>query len=66
MPSDFKMKTLFGIEQDWAVSYDDLDPYYYEAENLMSISGPKGTPFPRKGEYPLPPHTFLPVDKILY
>lgn len=66
MPSDFKMKTLFGIEQDWPVNYDDLDPYYYEAEDLMSVSGPEGTPFPRAGKYPLPPHTFSLVDKILH
>ncbi|MBB6269872.1 choline dehydrogenase-like flavoprotein [Pedobacter cryoconitis] len=66
MPSDFKMKTLFGVENDWPVSYEELDPYYEEAEVLMSISGPEGTPFPRKGKYPLPPHTFTAVDKILH
>jgi choline dehydrogenase-like flavoprotein len=66
MPSDFKMKTLFGIEQDWPVDYDDLDQYYYEAEELMSISGPEGTPFPRTGKYPLPPHEFSLVDKVLH
>lgn len=65
MPSDFKMKTLFGIEKDWPVTYEDLDAYYYEAEELMAISGPEGTPFPRKGKYPLPPHTFTEVDRIL-
>jgi choline dehydrogenase-like flavoprotein len=66
MPSDFKMNTLFGIEQDWPVNYDDLDPYYYEAEEMMSVSGPEGTPFPRTGKYPLPPHTFSFVDKVLH
>lgn len=65
MPSDFKMKTLFGIEKDWPLDYDDLDKYYYEAEMLMSISGPDQTPFPRTGKYPLPAHTFSVVDKIL-
>lgn len=66
MPSDFKMKTLFGIEKDWPVTYEDLDRYYYETEEIMSISGPEDTPFPRKGKYPLPPHAFSPVDKILH
>lgn len=66
MPSDFKTKTLFGIENDWPVTYEQLDPYYYEAEELMSISGPEETPFPRKGKYPLPPHHFSAVDKILH
>lgn len=66
MPTDFKMKTLYGVAQDWPITYDDLDQYYYEAEELMSISGPEGTPFPRKGKYPLPPHEFSVVDKILH
>ncbi|MDB5117026.1 MAG: 2-keto-gluconate dehydrogenase [Mucilaginibacter sp.] len=66
MPSDFKMKTLYGVGQDWPVDYNDLDQYYYEAEHLMSVSGPEGTPFPRTGKYPLPPHDFSLVDKILH
>jgi len=66
MPNDFKMKSVYGIAQDWPVSYEELDPYYYEAEEIMSVSGPEGTPFPRKGKYPLPPHAFTLVDKILH
>lgn len=66
MPSDFKMKTLFNVEQDWPIDYEDLDPYYYEAEELMAVSGPEGTPFPRTGKYPLPAHNFSLVDKILH
>lgn len=66
MPNDFKMKSKYGIAQDWPVDYNDLDPYYYEAEELMSVSGPEGTPFPRKGKYPLPPHSFSLVDKIMH
>jgi choline dehydrogenase-like flavoprotein len=66
MPNDFKMKSKYGIAQDWPLDYNDLDPYYYEAEELMNISGPEGTPFPRKGKYPLPPHAFSLVDKIMH
>jgi len=66
MPNDFNMKSRYGIAQDWPISYDELDPYYYEAEEIMSVSGPEDTPFPRNGKYPLPPHTFSIVDKILH
>jgi len=66
MPNDFKLKSTYGIAEDWPVDYNDLDPYYYEAEEMMSVSGPEGTPFPRKGKYPLPPHAFTLVDKILH
>ncbi|WEK21220.1 MAG: GMC oxidoreductase [Candidatus Pedobacter colombiensis] len=66
MPNDFKLKSLYGIAQDWPVSYDELDLYYYEAEEMMLVSGPENTPFPRKGKYPLPQHAFTLVDKILH
>lgn len=66
MPSDFKMKTLFNVGEDWPITYDELDAYYEEAELLMSISGPKETPFPRKKDYPLPPHYFTAVDEVLH
>jgi choline dehydrogenase-like flavoprotein len=66
LPNDFRMKQLYGIAQDWPVGYDELDPYYDEAETIMSISGPDDTPFPRKGAYPQPPHLFTSVDKLLH
>jgi choline dehydrogenase-like flavoprotein len=66
MPNDFKLKSVYGVAEDWPVDYNDLDPYYYEAEELMSVSGPEGTPFPRRGKYPLPPHQFSLIDKILH
>lgn len=66
LPSDFKMKSLYGVASDWPVSYEELEPYYNEAEEIMSISGPDVTPFPRSKPYPLPPHLFTEVDKILH
>ncbi|AHM63598.1 2-keto-gluconate dehydrogenase subunit [Flammeovirgaceae bacterium 311] len=66
LPSDFKMKSLYGIASDWPLDYDDLESYYTEVEEAMSISGPSDeTPFPRKGPYPQPPHEFTAVDKVL-
>ena len=65
LPADFQMKTLYGVANDWPVTYQELDPYYTEAEELMAISGPDDTPFPKKQPYPLPPHTFTAVDRIL-
>ena len=53
-PEDFRTKSLFGIGTDWPISYDDLDPYYQEAEELIGVAGeqgpaamdPRGKPFP--------------------
>jgi choline dehydrogenase-like flavoprotein len=65
MPSDFRMKSLYGVGQDWPLQYQDLDDYYTEVEEAMAISGPADTPFPRKKPYPQPPHLFSTVDTIL-
>ncbi|GAB3528947.1 GMC family oxidoreductase [Pontibacter brevis] len=65
LPSDFQLKRLYGIGNDWPVQYEDLDAYYDEVEDLMAISGPDDTPYPRKKPYPLPPHLFNTVDKVL-
>jgi choline dehydrogenase-like flavoprotein len=53
-PEDFQTRSLFGVGTDWPITYDDLDPAYQEAEELMGVAGeqgpaaldPRGKPFP--------------------
>ncbi|HEV3351331.1 MAG TPA: GMC family oxidoreductase [Acidimicrobiales bacterium] len=43
---------------DWPLTYDDLEPFYAEAERLVGVAGDAGAnPFaaPRSGPYPMPP-----------
>jgi quinoprotein glucose dehydrogenase len=56
-PEDFRLHSLYGVGYDWPVSYDDLDPFYQEAEERMGVAGEQGPPDydPRAGDYPLPP-----------
>ncbi|CAN5365238.1 GMC family oxidoreductase [soil metagenome] len=65
LPNDFKLKSLYGVGTDWPITYDQLSAYYDEVEEIMSVSGPQETPFPKERLYPQPPHTFTEVDKIL-
>jgi choline dehydrogenase-like flavoprotein len=66
LPNDFRLRSLYGVGRDWPIGYGDLEPYYEEAEELMRISGPDdGAPFPRRRPYPLPPHRFTAVDRLL-
>src|SRR5690625_2812562 len=65
MPNDFKIKTLYGIGQDWPIGYNDIEKYYCEAEDIMAIGGPEGTPFPKSRRYPLPPQKLSTVDKLI-
>lgn len=68
IPSDFKTKTLYGYGQDWPITYDDLEPYYCEAEALLGVSGTDAdNPFapPRSRPYPLPPFELSYGDLLL-
>lgn len=55
-PEDFRVKSMYGIGDDWPVSYDELDPFYQEAEEIMGISGEQGPPEldPRSKPFPMP------------
>jgi len=53
--SDFKVKTLDGVGEDWPISYEDLEPYYEKVEDDIKVSGPKHFPWgPFNGPYPYP------------
>ena len=62
MPSDFEIQRKYGVGQDWPISYDDIEEYYCQAEDIMAIAGPQETPYPKSREYPLPPHALSSVD----
>lgn len=66
-PNDFRQATLYGRGQDWPISYDELEPYYSDAEQIMDISGPDdlGQITPRSRPYPQPPHRFSAADRLM-
>jgi choline dehydrogenase-like flavoprotein len=61
-PSDFRVRTLDGIADDWPLTYEDLEPYYDIIDVEMGVSGLGGDPaYPPGTPPPLPP---LPIGKI--
>lgn len=64
VPDDFRMRSRFGVGRDWPISYSDLDPYYRDAEAMMSVSGPTDAPH-RPGSYPQPPHRLNGIERAL-
>jgi quinoprotein glucose dehydrogenase len=60
-PEDFRLRSLYGVGDDWPFTYDELDPFYQEAEERMGVAGEQGPPRydPRGKPYPLAP---LPLD----
>jgi len=65
MPNDFVMKTKYGVGADWPISYDELEPYYSQVEEIMAVAGPEVTPFKKSTRYLLPPHALSTVDRIM-
>ena len=64
MPSDFRVKTLDGVADDWPLTYEDLEPYYVRVERDFGISGLAGdTAFPPGEGPPLPPVPLGPAGK---
>ncbi|MDY7577653.1 GMC family oxidoreductase [Herbaspirillum sp. RTI4] len=55
LPNDLRIKTLYGVGRDWPISYDDLEPFYYEAEVKMGVSGAPNTGSPRNKPFPMLP-----------
>ena len=39
IPSDFDLKTRYGVGDDWPIRYGTLEPWYCDAENEIGISG---------------------------
>ncbi len=63
---DFRTKSLYGQGLDWPLTYDDLEPYYCDAEDLLGIAGSSDDPpQPRSRPFPLPAHRFSRVDARL-
>lgn len=55
VPNDFRIHSLYGVGVDWPLTYEDLEPFYQEAEVLMGVSGAPNTGSPRSKPFPMQP-----------
>jgi len=58
--NDFRLRSLYGIAEDWPIAYEDLEPYYGSAETALGVAGADDDPWasPRSTSFPLPPFAF--------
>ena len=55
-PSDFRVKSLDGVADDWPLTYEELEPWYDLNDRMMGCSGIVGDPAnPPRSERPMPP-----------
>lgn len=61
LPSDFRVRTLDGVADDWPITYPHVQPFYERNDRQMGVSGLGGDPaYPPGEEPPLPP---LPIGE---
>ncbi len=54
LPSDFELHSRYGLGRDWPIGYDDLVPFYEEAEGVLEVAGRAQ-----------PPHPYSAVDRLI-
>lgn len=55
LPNDLRIKTQYDVGVDWPLTYDDLEPFYQHAEEIMGVSGAPNTGSPRVKPFPMEP-----------
>ncbi len=43
-PSDFRVRTLDGVADDWPIDYATLEPFYDQNDAIMGVAGLRGDP----------------------
>ncbi len=57
LPSDFRVRALDGVGDNWPITYANLAPYNDRIDAFIGVSGLGGDPaYPEGLDYPLPPH----------
>lgn len=63
---DFKLWSRTGRGGDWPYDYDELEPWYALAEDVLSVGGVASDDGPmRSGEFPLPPFPWSAPERLL-
>jgi choline dehydrogenase-like flavoprotein len=64
---DFRLRSRYGIADDWPISYEELEPYYACAEGALGVAGAPDDPWasPRSTPFPLPAFPLSYSDRLL-
>jgi choline dehydrogenase-like flavoprotein len=54
-PSDFRVRTLDGVADDWPIDYWTLEPFFAENDRMMGVAGLAGDPAYPPHEPTMPP-----------
>ena len=54
-PSDFRVKSLDGVADDWPIDYRTLEPFFAENDRIMGVAGIADDPATPPHPLPMPP-----------
>jgi len=54
-PSDFRVRALDGVADDWPIDYRTLEPFFAENDRIIGVAGLAGDPAMPEHQPPLPP-----------
>lgn len=54
-PSDFKVRSLDGVADDWPIDYNTLEPFFAQNDRNIGVAGLAGDPAIPAHQPPLPP-----------
>jgi choline dehydrogenase-like flavoprotein len=65
--SDFRVRSLDGVAEDWPITYQDLETYYAKIEREIAVSGPREFPWGSfHGPYPYPEREPISANSQLF
>jgi choline dehydrogenase-like flavoprotein len=67
-PIDFEKNSYTPAEASWPISYEDLQPYYEQAEQALRVRAGKRSKYhpPKNGNFPIPPdRNVSPLESML-
>ena len=66
LPNDFRLHSRYGQGVDWPLNYEDLEPFYLQAEWELGVAGDSSEDLgsPRSGPFALPPIALSYLDKV--
>lgn len=61
--SDLRMRSAYGVMEDWPIAYSELERHYPRAELALGVAGAPGAGEGRDRRQP--PHPFSPMDDLV-
>lgn len=56
LPSDFRVKSLDGVADDWPIDHRHLEPFHNRIDRFLGVAGLGGDPAYPLQDYEMPPH----------